>query len=91
MRYQGHLPDGSSIQRHSAGGLYPFVIQARQSGDKIEYGVIEPDGSSIWTGGYDSAVDRATELKRALDRKAAEARALAHNQRQWSAYSAQRR
>ena len=24
--YQGHLPDGSSVQRHSAGPLYPAVL-----------------------------------------------------------------
>ena len=24
--YAGHLPDGSSVQKHSAGGLYPYVI-----------------------------------------------------------------
>lgn len=24
--YQGHCSDGSSIQKHSAGPLYPFVI-----------------------------------------------------------------
>lgn len=27
--YQGHMPDGSSIQRHSAGGAYPYVCQLR--------------------------------------------------------------
>ena len=29
MSYQGHLPDGSSVQRHSAGGAYPYACQLR--------------------------------------------------------------
>lgn len=28
--YQGHLSDGSSIQKHSAGSMYPFVFQIRE-------------------------------------------------------------
>lgn len=44
--YQGHLPDGSSIQRHSAGGLYPYVIYAQQVGDALRWGFISPDGRS---------------------------------------------
>ena len=27
--YQGHHADGSSIQKHSAGGAYPYVLQLR--------------------------------------------------------------
>lgn len=27
--YQGHLNDGSSVQKHSAGAIYPYVIQIR--------------------------------------------------------------
>lgn len=33
MTYQGHMPDGSSIQRHSAGGAYPYVLQLRDRPD----------------------------------------------------------
>lgn len=29
--YQGHHPDGSSIQKHSAGGAYPYVLVLRDS------------------------------------------------------------
>lgn len=89
MQYQGHLSDGSSIQRHSAGGLYPYVIAARQSGSKLEYGVVTPGGQYIWTGTYDSAIDKAISLKE-KGRKALKAINLAHNQRQWSRYAAQR-
>jgi hypothetical protein len=31
LMYQGHMPDGSSIQRHSAGGAYPYVVQLRDN------------------------------------------------------------
>lgn len=89
MQYQGHLSDGSSIQRHSAGGLYPYVIAARQSGSKLEYGVVTPGGQYIWTGTYDSAVDKALSLKAEV-RKALKVVNLEHNQRQWSRYAAQR-
>lgn len=89
MQYQGHLSDGSSIQRHSAGGLYPYVIAARQSGSKLEYGVVTPGGQYILTGTYNSAIDKAISLKE-KGRKALKAINLAHNQRQWSRYAAQR-
>lgn len=29
MTYQGHLADGSSVQKHSAGAFYPYVLQLR--------------------------------------------------------------
>jgi hypothetical protein len=34
--YQGHLPDGEGVQKHSAGDIYPVII--------IHYG----DGSARW-------------------------------------------
>lgn len=70
--YQGHLPDGSSIQRHSAGGLYPFVIVARDSIDALDkhlmYGVLrpgqlDPDCWHAGPSGYDRAIERAELLK----------------------------
>ncbi len=30
--YQGHMNDGSSIQKHSAGPLYPFVVYETHDG-----------------------------------------------------------
>lgn len=40
--YQGHLPDGSSVQRHSAGPLYPYVVVCRDSADGLVYSLIGP-------------------------------------------------
>lgn len=61
--YQGHLPDGSSVQRHSAGGLYPFVIYARQRAERLVYGYIDPrDGSHNLVGSHDEAVAEVEKL-----------------------------
>lgn len=30
MTYAGHMPDGSSIQRHSAGSHYPFIVRIQE-------------------------------------------------------------
>lgn len=75
--YQGHLADGSSVQRHSAGAHYPFVIVT--VGDSPS--VVHPDGTiekvATFTVNdradrlicYDNAIRRAMEL--AAARKAA--------------------
>jgi hypothetical protein len=42
MRYQGHLPDGSSVQAHSAGGLYPYVLIAQETRLGLMHGYIDP-------------------------------------------------
>ena len=112
--YEGHLPDGSSVQRHSAGPLYPYVIAARQHGSALEWGVTGPDTDGyIWVGAHADADRVATFYKSRYDRRQAAAqqaktkkltgrerlsiaareigdRILAHNQREWSRYAAQR-
>ena len=48
--YQGHHADGSSIQKHSAGGAYPYVLVLRDSrrpGAKFDWGVIGPEINGI--------------------------------------------
>jgi hypothetical protein len=35
--YQGHLADGSSVQAHSAGAAYPYVLQLRDRPDGAGY------------------------------------------------------
>lgn len=34
MSYQGHVSDGSSIQRHSVGSGYPFIFSVREDTEK---------------------------------------------------------
>ena len=45
--YQGHLPDGSGVQAHSAGGLYPYIIVARDTIDGLVFYFQTPSG---WAG-----------------------------------------
>ena len=42
--YPGHLTDGSSVQKHSAGGLYPYIIFAKDTPYGLRYGVLSPNG-----------------------------------------------
>lgn len=44
--YQGHCADGSSVQKHSAGGIYPYIVFAKDTPRGIRYGLLCPDG---WT------------------------------------------
>ncbi len=68
--YEGHLPDGSGIQRHSAGLIYPYVILARQKSDSLEWGIIGPDtGGYLWFGSRDDAVRAADIYKSNFDRR----------------------
>lgn len=62
--YQGHLEDGSSVQKHSAGGLYPYVIFAQETTTGIAYGVIGPKKpNGVLVGAYHRAVEYAVNLK----------------------------
>lgn len=75
--YEGHLPDGSSIQRHSAGELYPYVIICRGA-DTLEWGFIGPDTNGpIWTGGSKKTQLTAEIYKHRYDARQAEAAARA--------------
>ena len=42
MTYQGHINDGSSVQKHSAGPLYPCVLFAQETPKGLQWGVITP-------------------------------------------------
>lgn len=43
MRTTGHHPDGSSVQQHSCGSHYPYVIQARETPRGLQWEVFGPD------------------------------------------------
>lgn len=54
--YLGHLNDGSSVQRHSAGDIYPVVIYGQQTPTGVAYGLITPrQGYGGLIGTYDEA------------------------------------
>lgn len=58
--YQGHLNDGSSIQKHSAGGIYPCVLFVRYG----MYGIITPsDQHGTLYVSYDLAIKAGLEWK----------------------------
>ena len=60
--YQGHLNDGSSIQKHSAGGIYPCVLFAQETPTGLQYGIITPkDQKGTLYGSYDAAVNAALQ------------------------------
>lgn len=46
MRYQGHHSDGSSIQKHSVGSHYPFIV-GYQEGQRRPWFVMDPSGKII--------------------------------------------
>lgn len=53
MTYQGHHPDGSGVQLHSAGSHYPLIVGAQETtpeagGPCHTVYVQAPDGSRIW-------------------------------------------
>lgn len=66
----GHLPDGSSVQKHSAGALYPCVLvwrDAKLSTAKYDVGVISPrNPEPLWFSTFDRAVSVATAIKEDL-------------------------
>lgn len=55
--YQGHLNDGSSIQKHSAGGIYPCVLYVQEREGTRYWGIITPKNQhGTLFASYDDAV-----------------------------------
>ncbi len=46
MLYQGHQADGSSIQNHSCGSHYPFIIGSYHGGERKHF-VWTPSGIEV--------------------------------------------
>ena len=63
--YQGHHADGSGVQKHSAGAIYPYVIAVRErangqgSWDRT-FELICPNGNTVVHTSHQSAWDDAT-------------------------------
>lgn len=74
--YQGHLPDGSGIQAHSAGGLYPCVLVAHETAGGLRWSVILPRGTQTpaWFS-YEQAAEVARKAKEAWAQRLAAAAA----------------
>lgn len=80
----GHLSDGSSIQRHSAGSNYPYIMQVREVTDVPKpFGaaqVIDSMGRVVVQAFYElgNKEQRLQAYERALD--SADAMAVMHKQ-----------
>lgn len=76
MTYQGHLADGSSIQSHSAGGAYPYVLQLRD----------RPDDTGFFYEVIGPGIKTALRFKTSAEWDAAVARlkAVADNEDAWA-------
>lgn len=73
IAYLGHLPDGSGIQAHSCGGLYPYVLAYRDkkggpdNHGKYDCGLIIPGAAEpIWFVDMDTAVAVAELCKKGM-------------------------
>lgn len=64
-RYQGHNQDGSSVQNHSCGDVYPYVLGAQERPGSKPWGfVIAPDGFEYVFETLESAINAAIAFKR---------------------------
>jgi hypothetical protein len=73
--YQGHSNDGSSIQKHSVGDIYPYVIQIREIANNAggwdrTYELLHTNGSVTSHATHDEAWDTASEAIIARRREA---------------------
>ena len=68
MTHQGHLPDGSSVQRHSAGATYPYIVVAYNDRTAVQ----APDGRIVFERffGEDSSFARRSAYAAAIDKAA---------------------
>ena len=89
MTYAGHLADGGGIQKHSAGGLYPYVIGIRER--------LQDDGSFLRThfvtGPKCVYFECPTDAEAVAHAEFLLGRRLSHIEaasRQWQAYAASR-
>lgn len=68
--YQGHHPDGSGVQQHSAGPLYPYVIFAQETPEGLKYGLIGGVVQDYWLiGSFDLCAAIAKMLLKAAGRR----------------------
>lgn len=84
--YQGHLPDGSSVQRHSAGPLYPAVIGVRERNEQRKWFVIYPGKDDAEHDTFDQAVAYAQRCNQERTARKAERQ----RQEQFASWARQR-
>ena len=92
--YQGHLSDGSSVQKHSAGPLYPYVLGVKEY--QFEPGVFTRTWVAIGPAGefqaptQEEVIAFIQQKKCEADSRRRLALATSHNNQQWALFQKQR-
>lgn len=60
--YQGHCADGSSIQQHSVGNVYPFIV-GKYHGGELPWFVLSPEGVEAPFASGEAAFNSAAAMK----------------------------
>lgn len=93
--YQGHCSDGSGVQKHSCGGLYPYVIGVRERQIEGQFYrtwiVIGPDVDEYECPTHDEAVRFAQVRKQSSDCRRRLLASSQHANSQWARYGISRR
>ena len=70
--YEGHLPNGNAVQKHSAGDLYPVIIVAKGKPNELQYGYSYA-GYVDYYSNQEDALQMAQLVKNSYDTFGAEA------------------
>ena len=70
--YEGHLPNGNAVQKHSAGDLYPVIMVTKGVAGNYRYGYMYC-GYVDWYIAQDYALQMAKRVKQSYDTFGAEA------------------
>ena len=70
--YEGHLPNGNAVQKHSAGDLYPVIMVTKGKPNELKYGYSYA-GYVNYYNNQVAAVQMAQCVKQSYDKFGAEA------------------
>lgn len=70
--YEGHLPNGNAVQKHSAGDLYPVITVAKGKPNELQYGYSYA-GYVDYYSNQEDALQMAKRVKQSYDTFGAEA------------------
>ena len=64
--YEGHLPNGNAVQKHSAGDLYPVITVAKGKPNELQYGYSYA-GYVDYYSNQEDALQMAKRVKQSYD------------------------
>lgn len=70
--YEGHLPNGNAVQKHSAGDLYPVITVVKGKPNELQYGYSYA-GYVDYYSNQEAALQMALRVKQSYDSFGAEA------------------